>query len=543
VSVLAPIGLWFLLAVPAIFILYLIQSRYRPQVVASLLLWKRMARDLEAEAAWRKPRWDLILALQVLVALLVGLALARPAVLGGGAQRLVVVLDTSASMAARDVQPTRFAEARQQVLNLLNSAAPDTRVWLVTAGAAPRVLVDNASPASASGALDGVQPEPVAGDLASAVRIAAGLAAPEAGAGSQVIVVTDGASSLEVPAQAVPVSFKLVGGGTHNLAISEVSLRRPAENADSYLAGFARVVNFGPEPLATSITIVADGLTVDRSPVRVAGGSHAEAIFRVPAGVQSVSVVLADREALAMDDRVDVAGYARSARRVTIVSDTPATWEHVLSVVPNLTTRTVHREDFPPADLSSDDIVLLDNVAPGEVNGSALILVNPPEGSSVLGRVDTLPRVRRAVSVDPQDPLLLGLDIAPLVVQQVQRAATPAWAAAAVSAEDTPLIVHGRIGDQRAVVFAFDPARSNLPHLAAFPLLMANVVDWLTPGRTEVLHAGLGARTSIQPHAMPDLPAAGGAVSVPAQSELWPMLLVAAAVVFLLEWAVAVRRG
>ena len=175
-NLLAPVGLWFLVAVPAIFILYLIQSRYRPQVVASLLLWKRMARDLEAEAAWRRPRWDLLLALQLVVALLLGLALARPAVVGGDGQRLVVVLDASASMAARDVQPTRFAAARQQVIDLVNGAAPDTRVWLVTAGAVPRVVVDNGSPANLSAALDGLQPELVAGDLATAVRIAAGLA-------------------------------------------------------------------------------------------------------------------------------------------------------------------------------------------------------------------------------------------------------------------------------------------------------------------------------------------------------------------------------
>ena len=541
-NLLAPVGLWFLLGVPAIFILYLIQSRYRPHVVASLLLWKRMARDLEAEAAWRRPRWDLLLALQLMVALLVGVALARPAVLGGNGQQLVVVLDTSASMAARDVQPTRFAAARQQVIDLVNGAARDTRVWLVTAGAVPRVVLENGSPATVPAALDGIQPEPVAGDLATAVRIAAGLAAPEAG-GSQVVVVTDGAFSLDLAPQAVPVAFKLVGGGAQNLAVSEVSLRRPVESADSYLAGFARVVNFGSEPRATSMTILADGLAVDRSPIQVAGGSHAEATFRIPAGAQSVSVVLADREALALDDRVDVPGYARSTRRVTIVSDAPTTWEHVFSVVPNLTTRTIRRQDYPPPDLTSDDIVVLDNTAVGESHGSGLIVVNPPEANFLLTRVDTLPRARRAVSFDPQDPLLLGLDIAPLIVQQVQRAATPVWADASVSAEDTPLIMHGRIGDQRAVVFAFDPNKSNLPHLAAFPLLMANVVDWLTPGRTAILHGGLGAETNIQPRSMAAIPASAGAPSVPSLSELWPWLLAAAAAVFLLEWAVAIRRG
>src|SRR5947209_18922651 len=115
-SLLAPSALWFLLALPLVFVLYLIQSRYRPQVVASLLLWKRMARDLEAEAAWRRPRWDLLLALQLVVALLVGMALARPAVVGGDGQRLVVVLDTSACIDALDDQTVPFSAARHDDL-------------------------------------------------------------------------------------------------------------------------------------------------------------------------------------------------------------------------------------------------------------------------------------------------------------------------------------------------------------------------------------------------------------------------------------------
>ena len=109
-------------------------------------------------------------------------------------------------------------------------------------------------------ALDALQAEPDAGDLPAALRVAAGLAAPEAANGSQVVAVTDGAFELQLPQQAVPVSFRLVGGSGQNLAVSEVSLRRPIDRAD-YLAGFARVVNFGADARQTSITIVADSLT------------------------------------------------------------------------------------------------------------------------------------------------------------------------------------------------------------------------------------------------------------------------------------------
>jgi Ca-activated chloride channel family protein len=541
-SLLAPVGLWFLLALPVIFVLYLIQSRYRPQVVASLLLWKRMARDLEAEASWRRPRWDLLLALQLLAALLAALALARPAMLGGGGQRLVVVLDTSASMAARDVQPTRFAAARQQVADTVNSAPADARVSLVTAGVKPRVLVENGSPATVLAALDGTKTEPGAGDLPSALRLAAGLAAPEAANGSQVVAVTDGAFDLNLPPQAVPVSFKLVGGSGQNLAVSEVSLRRPIDRAD-YLAGFARVVNFGADPRTTAITIVADSLAVDRSSLQVPSNGHTDATFHVPANAQTVSVVLSDHDAMPADDRADVTGYARWARTATIVSDAPTAWEHVLSVVPNLSIHTIRPQDFSSDGMTPDDILLFDNFVPAQLPNAGVILVNPPDTSAVLTRVDQLPRQRRAEQFDAEDPLLRGLDIAPLNVQQMTRAATPAWAASSVDAHDTPLILHGRLGDRRAVIFTFDPNKSNLPHLAAFPLLMANAVDWLTPGREAVLHAGLGSETSIQPRSVSDVPASSAAAAIPSLSDLWPWFVAAAGLFFAFEWAVAIRRG
>jgi Ca-activated chloride channel family protein len=516
--------------------------------VASLLLWKHMARDLEAEAAWRRPRWDLVLALQLLVALAVAIALARPAIAGGGHPELAIVLDTSASMGSRDVQPSRLAVARQTVEDTVNSAAPNTRISLVTAGLEPQVQVENGTAANVLDALSAIQQaEPDSGDLLTAVRVAAGIVAPDAASQppSQVVVVTDGAFNLSLPPQPVPVAFRLVGGGGQGLAVSEVSLRRPVEGGD-FLAGFARVANGRADPQTTTLAILADGVLVDRAPLQVEPGSKAEATFHVPSTAQTLSIGLTERGALPAADRVDLAGYARWARRVTIVSDTPTSWEHVLSVVPNTTTRSMRPADYSAGDSSADDIYLFDNVIPSSLPAaSGLILVNPPDTStSILTRADTLPRQRRAVSFDASDPLLVGVDIAPLSVQQLERATTPSWAAASVAAEDTPLILHGRMGDQRAVIFTFDPNKSNLPHLAAFPQLMANAVDWLTPGRQAIVEGGLGARANILPRPQPDVAAASSATppaSVP--QEIWPWLIGAGLVFFALEWFAAVRRG
>ena len=196
---------------------------------------------------------------------------------------------------------------------------------------------------------------------------------------------------------------------------------------------------------------------------------------------------------------------------------------------------------LPTLDL--EDIVLFDNVVPVDLPKAGLILVNPPDTSPALRRVDLIPRQRTADQFDAEDPLLVGLDIGPLSVQQMQRAAAPAWAASSVDARDTPLILHGRLGDQRAVIFAFDPSKSNLPHLAAFPVLMANAVDWLTPGRVAVLRGGLGSETNIAPRPVADVPASVGAAPMPSLADLWPWFVGAAFLCFLVEWGVAVRRG
>src|SRR5579859_3791490 len=540
---LQPSGLWFLLGLPLIVVLYLIQSRYRPQVVASLLLWKRTARDLEADAAWRRPRWDVLLVLQLLVAAGVALALGRPAVFGDTGRRLVLVLDTSASMAARDVAPTRLAAAKQMIVDLAASAPADTRLSLVTAGRAPGVVAQDASVKAIAQALDGIPQESAAGDLVTALQVAASLAGD--GDGS-ITVVTDGAFNVNLAPVAVPVTFETVGGGPQSLAVSDVSLRRPAEGGD-YLAGFARVVNTTAADQTTTLAILADGVLMDRSPVQVPATGHADATFHVPNDAQTISVGLTDRGPLPAADRVDLLGFGHWSRNVVIVSDQPAFWQHVLSVVPNVTSESVRPLDFDAASASPNDIYLLDNVAPTPLPAGGLILVDPPEASALLSRADNLPRQRNAVTFDAEDPLLQGVDIAPLSVQRLERAITPGWAAAAVAAEDSPLILHGRLGQQPAVVLTFDPAHSNLPQLAAFPQLVANAIDWLTPGREAILQAGLGAKADIQPRPLADLPAQTDASLASAGStiphEVWPWFVAAAVALFGIEWAVAVRRG
>ncbi|HYP21912.1 MAG TPA: hypothetical protein VEY08_17720, partial [Chloroflexia bacterium] len=88
-------------------------------------------------------------------------------------------------------------------------------------------------------------------------------------------------------------------------------------------------------------------------------------------------------------------------------------------------------------------------------------------------------------------------DRVPLVVQKARLLEPVSWLDAVVQSADGPLLLVGEREGQRIIVLAFDPRESNLPKLAAFPLLMANVVDWLYPlASVGALHPGASIRLS-----------------------------------------------
>ena len=94
--------------------MYLLKLRRDEAVVPSTLLWTRLVADVEANAPWQKLRRSLLLLLQLLLVVILALLAARPFLErpAGLARDIVLVMDTSASMAATDVVPDRLTAAK-----------------------------------------------------------------------------------------------------------------------------------------------------------------------------------------------------------------------------------------------------------------------------------------------------------------------------------------------------------------------------------------------------------------------------------------------
>src|SRR5262245_26152640 len=114
-ELLTPLGLAALGLIPPLVLLYFLKLKRVPVEISSSLLWAKALLDARANAPFQKLRRNLLLLLQILLLLLVALALARPAITvkGRATSATVIVIDGSASMAAKDEKPSRFAKAQE----------------------------------------------------------------------------------------------------------------------------------------------------------------------------------------------------------------------------------------------------------------------------------------------------------------------------------------------------------------------------------------------------------------------------------------------
>src|SRR6476619_1681062 len=109
----SPLALAGLVFIPAVLAMYMLKLRRDQAVVPSTLLWSRLLTDVEANAPWQRLRRSLLLRLQLLLVIVIALLAARPFLErpAGLARDIVLIVDTSASMAATDVSPTRLDAA------------------------------------------------------------------------------------------------------------------------------------------------------------------------------------------------------------------------------------------------------------------------------------------------------------------------------------------------------------------------------------------------------------------------------------------------
>ncbi len=513
-SVLLPLGLVALAALPIVVLLHMRHTTPPPRPVPTLRFWLAAEPERTEQTRFRRPPLSVLLLLHLLIAALLAVALARPATsrawdaLGLGPlgslrtepRHLIVLLDGSTSMAATDTGSggTRFEAARAEAVDRLAELREGDVATVLLLGTRTTTLAatDAASLNLIEQRVGDLTPPGGRADLDGALALVKDLMLPELE--DRVVVLSDGAVAADpgtVADLGAPVELALVGAAasgeaTDNVAVVDLAARATPSNPD-LLELYARVMNFSPAEVAAPVVLVGDGMEIGRqTPTLPANGGSVQLSWPLPPGVAEVTVRVEGEDALGADNAASLVLQQRQGNeeelglRILLVSDAPSDVQRVLLALEGAQVRSEPTANLAAATTGTRyDLIVFEKSAPApetlEGLASPLLFVNPPpEGLFETAGTMLEPTV---ADVRTQDPLLAEVDLAGVTFGETPVYVLDGTQTEVVGAAEGPLIFRGRVQEQPAVVLAFDVAASNLPRRVAFPILIANAVDQLAP--------------------------------------------------------------
>ena len=386
---------WLLVAAIGAFAAWLFFRKVRPPRidVPSLLLWRRVFDQARAVTWWEKVRRAVSLVATVLVAILLALAVARPAprVNATGRGRLLVVLDSSTSMSAKTSDGrTRWQHAVAMARRLMSSTGGGD-VSLATTGEG---LVEGPTSDTAllESALDRLTP--VGG---------ADVPWPRVTGTDAVHFITDGARERPLDASVVVHS---VFEAAANVAVTAMAVR-PATSADGGGEAYLEVANYSTTPQSVRITLTrgTDSL-LDQSVDMGAGEAARQVVPLAATGDARLHAhVSAKQDALEDDD--DAVAWIASAQplAVTVVTDQPAPLAALLQHASGVTPTFVTPAAYKPV---REGVVIFDRWLPAEAPAVPALCLAPP-AAAWLGRVGAVEHTPRWSHAGTHD-VLVGLD-------------------------------------------------------------------------------------------------------------------------------------
>jgi hypothetical protein len=492
-----PLALLGLLFVPAVVAMYLLKLRRDEAVVPSTLLWTRLVADVEANAPWQRLRRSLLFFLQLLLVIALALLAARPFLErpAGLARDIVLVMDTSASMAATDVVPDRLTAAKQVAIDALKDLPTGGKVSLIAADRTARIVVNESGDlARVRQAIESIPVTQTRGDLGDALELASKLAARSGDA--QVLVATDAALASKPTARvSAPIKVLSVGRERRNQAIVALAVRTSPSAVTRSV--FVSVANLDLDAANRRLELWADDRLLEVRDVKLDPQARSDVIIDdLPREVGTIEVrlvgpdpsVTVAPDQLAVDDRAWAVIPRDRKRLVLIVGEGDPYLETALSFLPDVELYGVTPAEYGPASDRTDgrpwDLTIFEGYLPATLPRTPVLAIAPPR-SGPLGDVSGTLKNPGIGTLEPNEPVLRYVDLSTTHIAEAVKLTAPSWARSIVPGpRGAPLLYAGVREGINSAVMAFEPRQSDLPLQVAFPILMANLTGELMGSST-----------------------------------------------------------
>ena len=464
---------WLILALAAAAAVVVFRLKLRPPrvTVPSLLFWRRVLDQARPLTWWERVRRAVSLAATVAIALALALALTRPGPLAASSagSRVLIVLDSSWSMAtSMESGGTRWSRAVSQARALAAASGGDVAVattadGLVEGPTSDTALVDAAlSGLAPSGGARGAWPQ-IAGDAA-------------------VHFFTDG-----VTARTLDPTVRLHGvfEAAPNVAITAFGVR-PARSRAIAAEAYIEIVNYTPRAQEARLELRrGTEVLLDKPLALDPGQALRTTVALTESGTPDVRARISARaNALEADDTA--VAWIPPALTVVGVGDPRGAVAKLLESSSGMQVTWVGVDAYRPG---REDVVVFDRTSPAQPPSRPALFITPP-AQPWLGEPGAEERDPRWSSAD-RHPIVAGLDLRTLTLSRTRGFSGPGLEVAARTDRGTPLMLVADTPERRVAVLTFGAPESNLATAAAFPVLIGNALEWLArPGDGEVRQPG-----------------------------------------------------
>ena len=551
-----------LLAIP-VTIFYLIRTRLERKPVSTFLFWEHLAPQVYNHSLWRKLRRWISLALQLLFLLLLVFALSRPLASWESSRpaTLIILLDASASMAATDVEPSRWEAGLKAAERRISQMRFFDTALLIEAGETPRVLRGwSRNKRALHRALATAKPATGNCDIRPALTLAHHLGNEQKNA--EIMLISDGVwENPPEPQAMVGVQPHWIGGESENVGLTLFTARRSTAAPGEYqLIARATIKGEG----SAELEVRRNGHLMEVSPVtsepgkpwqKTWEGTATEAV-RFEATLRPVGPAGTNaRDHLAIDNQAKAGLAALRPVAVEIVAPPHPFLTAALESLPLVQlkqTWPLESLEIPEKPQPGKLTIFYRCLPPAGFEGAAVLLIEP-EGNGFWGKANGDFENALVSEFEQEEAILRFASMQNLRLNKV-RDYTPAPGTKVFAQSFGKPLIFGRWEDgaSRWLAVSFGLEDSDLVFRTAFPILMGNLVQSLQPQEAEESGSLPGAAETALEAKRPVPPEApeGEASAIPVLLPLawwtafpvwwWAVLLGAAWL--LVEWWLYSRR-
>ena len=520
---LSPTSLFlFGLALPII-ALYILRLRRRREPVSTLMFWEELFRERQTTSLFQRLKHLLSLLLQLLFLTLLVLSIARPqfAFITKSARQLVLIIDQSASMNAIEEDTdgrTRLEVAKESALRSVDGLRFMDEMTVISFHTRPIIHIPFTNhQKSLREAINAIQPTDISTNLEPAYDLAYAIAQTKPN--PEIVIFSDFQSvseallakfkskpeqdaDTEAPDPEVKQHLIRIGKANDNVGITKFRVRKSLVNAFDYQT-LLRVVNASEAEKKFNVELYFDENLFDVRPYTLAPGESKSEIFSNFAFEGGkLKAVLDIQDPLASDN----IAYATLPRRdlipVLLVTAENPFLQKALAVDERIQltvlTPTEYEADVLPESANSQgsknyQVVIFDRYSPPSLGDGNYMFIYPP---AVDSSETPNPELKWNIGAALETPIITDWERTHPILQHVHlenvqigtayQVTPPSTAQVLARSFESPVLFIDVKPNRKVVFAAINILESDLPLRIAFPVIIANTIQWFQQ-RSEIL--------------------------------------------------------